>query len=142
MSCNRPPDSKRIFTVGATSSIFFEKMYYTYTIGRLFSFGLGLAPLGYCQSQKLTNIDYLGTGYDILTGNPHNHLYNPGYINLFNLFKKFNLSIIQRNYKYGYRMRHLCHHNYKKINEWFNSQKLLNISHVYFCQFGPHIFFN
>ncbi len=47
--------------------------------------------LGSCQSQKLTNIDYLGTGYDIITGNPHNHLYDPGKINLLNLanFLKF-----------------------------------------------------
>ena len=47
--------------------------------------------LGYCQGQKLANIDYLGTGYDIISGNPHNHLYDPGKINLLNLanYSKF-----------------------------------------------------
>ena len=37
-----------------------------------------------CQGQKLANIDYLGTGYDIIFGNPHNHLYDPGKIKLLN----------------------------------------------------------
>ncbi len=29
--------------------------------------------------QKFTNIDNLGMGYNILLGNPHNDLYDPGF---------------------------------------------------------------
>ena len=29
--------------------------------------------------QKVTNIDYLGSGYDILIGNPYNNLFDPGF---------------------------------------------------------------
>ena len=28
---------------------------------------------------KVTNIDYLGLGYDVIHGNPHNDLYDPGF---------------------------------------------------------------
>ncbi len=57
-------------------------MFFSFTFGGLLNLGLGLSLLGYSQSQKLTNIDYVGIGYDVLTGNPHNHLYDPGKINL------------------------------------------------------------
>ena len=33
--------------------------------------------------QKLTNIDYVGLGYDVLIGNPHNDLYDPGDVKRF-----------------------------------------------------------
>ena len=29
--------------------------------------------------QTLTNIDYIGLGYDALKGNPHSDLYDPGF---------------------------------------------------------------
>ena len=34
---------------------------------------------GHTDGQKLINIDYIGLGYDVLTGNPHNNLFDPGY---------------------------------------------------------------
>ena len=35
------------------------------------------------EIQKLTNIDYVGLGYDVLIGNPHNDLYDPGDVKRF-----------------------------------------------------------
>jgi hypothetical protein len=29
--------------------------------------------------QKLTNIDYIGLGYDVIIGNPHSDLYDRGF---------------------------------------------------------------
>ena len=29
--------------------------------------------------RKLTNIDYIGTGYDLVAGNPHSNLHDPGF---------------------------------------------------------------
>jgi hypothetical protein len=31
------------------------------------------------SSTKLTNIDYIGLGYDVFRGNPHTNLYDPGF---------------------------------------------------------------
>jgi hypothetical protein len=42
-------------------------------------FHLQLA-IDFCDAQpKLTNIDYLGLGYDAIYGNPHSDLHDPGF---------------------------------------------------------------
>ena len=40
--------------------------------------GLCFLGSGVGQTQKLSNIDYIGLGYDVLVGNPHSDLYDPG----------------------------------------------------------------
>jgi hypothetical protein len=48
---------------------------------RLVSFVVFSYQLSTCLAAvaKLNNIDYAGVGYDILVGNPHSDLYDPGF---------------------------------------------------------------
>ena len=41
---------------------------------------LGLTSLALvCSLERLTNIDYIGLGYDAVQGNPHDDLRDPGF---------------------------------------------------------------